>query len=548
MSWREKYEDRLANLVNLSPDQLAELEQDLVGEFDAIDGENGSLADLSEISAAISQIREQAATSETSLAEMRANVHPPEGEPDDDNDPGEDDTGEDEETPQDEAESEPEPEAELVPAVAASVKRPSMGQLARATVVPNRKPGKPVVQHVTTRMVAAGDVPGFGVGQELKSHSQLSYAILRKLEALGRGGTPDDVLVASMIKDYPESRQLGTDPWVNSAKIDAVVQPEALVAYGGICEPLTVDYSIPTIGSTARPVQASLPSFGASRGGVTFFTPPVLSSITPPTPWTLADDTGGTATKACMTVDCSPSQTAYVYGIPVCLQIGNMMGRFSPEHVAAQTALLDVATARMAELTLLNIIDTGSTAVTYAGPVSATRDFLTMLDEAISAYETRYRLGDATLRMIAPDWVTDMFRADLTREIAHDRDGQNNLATTDAQLNSLISARNVNPTWALEDLANSMGGAQAAGALNKFPASFVVYLFAEGTWQYLDGGRIDVGVVRDSTLNSTNDYQIWREDFEGLAKRGTESLKITVTTKPTGATVGTLDPATFVPA
>jgi hypothetical protein len=545
MSWREKFEDRLGNLANLSPEQLAELESELVAEFDAIDDQNGSLADLSEISAVISQVREQAVSSETSLAEIRANVHPPEGsEPDDD--AGEDDSGDDDVVEQDEAD-EQEQEAELVPAVAASVKRPSLGQLARATVVPNKRK-KAVLQRVSTRLVAAGDVPGFGVGQEITDHNQLARALMRKLEALGRGGTPDDVLVASMIKDYPESRQLGSDPYVNSAKIDAVVNPQSLVAYGGICEPVAVDYSIDTIGSTARPVQAALPSFGASRAGVTFFTPPVLSDITPPTPWTIADDTGGTATKACMTVACSPSETAYVYGIPVCIQVGNMMGRFSPEHVAAQTALLDVATARMAELTLLNIIDQGSTAVTYAGPVSATRDFLTMLDEAISAYEYRYRLGDATLRMIAPDWVTDMLRADLTREIAHDRDGQNNLATTDAQLAALIAARNVNPTWALEDLAGSMGAAQAAGALNKFPGSFVVYLFAEGTWQYLDGGRIDVGVVRDSTLNSTNDYQIWREDFEGLAKRGIESLKITVTTKPTGASVGTLDPATVVPA
>ena len=461
MSWREKYEDRLSNLANLSPDQLAELEAELIDEFDSIDGQNGSLADLSEISSVISQVREQAATSETSLAEIRANVHPPEEvAPDgDDNDDGEDDSGDDATEEQDETE---EQIVEVVPAVAASVKRPSMGQLARATVVPNKR-NKRVLQHVTTRMVAAGDIPGFGVGQELKSHEQLSRAVLRKLEALGRGGTPDDVLVASMIKEYPEERLLGDDPYVNARKIDAVINPQALVAYGGICEPVAIDYSIDTIGSTARPIQASLPSFGASRAGVTFFTPPVLSDITPPTPWTIADDTGGTATKACMTVDCSPSQTAYVYGIPVCLQIGNMMGRFSPEHVAAQTALLDVATARMAELTLLNIIDQGSTAVTYAGPVSGTRDFLTMLDEAVSAYEYRYRLAGSSLRCIAPDWLHDYFRADLTREMAHDRDGQNNLATTDAQLESMISARGVNSTWALEDLAGTMGAAQAAG-------------------------------------------------------------------------------------
>jgi hypothetical protein len=558
MSWREQYEERLANLANLTPDQLTELESELIGEFDSIDDQNGSLTDLNEISQEISRVRDQATTSASSLAEMRANVHPaedtsPDGEPDGDN--NDDDQNADNEDAEP-VTPEPAPATAVVPArsevqpiAAAAPRRPALGTLARrTTAVPATRNGNSDTVRVTTRLVAAGDIPGFGVGQEITTNEQLSMALVRKLEALGRGGTPDDVLVASMVKQFPESRMLGIDPYVNSAKIDAVVRPKAMIAYGGICEPVSIDYSIDTIGSTDRPIRNSLPTFGASRGGVTFFTPPVLSAITPPVPWTLAEDVAGTATKACMTIDCATSQTAYVYGVPVCVQVGNMAGRFSPEHVAAQVALLDVATARMAELTLLNIIDAGSTALTYAGPVSATRDFLTMLDEAVAAYGTRYRLGETPLRMIAPDWLTDLFRADLTREIAHDRDGQNNLATTDAQLGQLISARNVNPTWTMEDLANSMGGAQAAGVLNKFPGTFVVYLFAEGTWQFLDGGRIDVGVVRDSALNATNDYQIWREDFEGLAMRGVESLKITVTTKPTGASVGTLDPTTVVPA
>jgi hypothetical protein len=345
-----------------------------------------------------------------------------------------------------------------------------------------------------------------------------------------------------MIKDYPEDRVLGDDPYVNSRKIEAVVRPQALVAYGGICQPLAVDYSIDTIGSTDRPVKNALPSFGATRGGIQFFQPPVLSSITPPVPWTNADDTGGTKTKACMRIACSPTSTAMVYGIPVCLEIGNMQGRFNPEQVAAQTALLDVATARVAELTLLQAIDTGSIATTSAGTLGATRDTLTTLDQIVAAYRYRYRLGSASLRAILPDWVHEEMRADLTMEMAHDRDGQDNLATTDAQIASWFAARNVTPAWALEDLAGSFAGAQAPGALNAWPADFVMYLFAEGTWQFLDGGRIDVGVVRDSALNSTNDYQIWREDFEGVAKRGPESLKVTVTTVPTGLSAGTVSP------
>jgi hypothetical protein len=255
----------------------------------------------------------------------------------------------------------------------------------------------------------------------------------------------------------------------------------------------------------------------------------------------VADDVGATKKKACMRVVCAPNQSAEVYGIPVCLEVGNMMGRFNPEQVSAQTALLDVATARMAELTLLSLIDAGSIATTSTGVLGTTRTVLPTLDLLIAGYRYRYRLDTASLRCILPEWVKDEMRADMAMELAHDRDGQDNLAVTDAQIASWFAARGVTVTWALEDIAGSFAAAQGAGAIHPWPATFVAYFYAEGTWQFLDGGRIDVGVVRDSALNSTNDYQIWREDFEGLAKRGNESLKVTVTTAPTGLSAGSVD-------
>jgi hypothetical protein len=550
MSWREKFQDRLDNLANLSPDQLAELEADLMSEFDDIDEQNGSLADLSEINAAISQVREQATNSENSLAEMRANVHPPEDEtdPDGEESEGDSDTNED----GDEGETDPEDEqppapTDVVPVPVAAaggggggshgVRRPSLGQLARRAGAPAKRNAN--APRVTTRMVAAGDIPGFGVGQEITTSEQLSMALIRKLQALGRGGTPDDVLVASMVKEFPEERTLGADPWVNTRRIEALTKPKALVAYGGICAPLPIDYTIETIGSTDRPLKSGLPSFGASRGGVQFMTPPQLSSITPPVPWTVAMDQAGTATKSCMKVVCEPFTSAEIYGIPVCIEVGNMMGKYNPEQVTSQTALLDVATARTAELTLLNLMDAGSTALTATDVLGATRTVLATLDRLISAYEYRNRLGMGALRVVLPDWVHDMIRADMTMEMAHDADGRDPLAITDAQIASWFGARNCSPIWTLEDLAASWK-AQAAGPLNEWPLEFVAYFFAEGTWQFLDGGQIDLGVVRDSTLNSTNDYQIWREDFEGLAKRGNISYKVTITCAPTGLSAGTV--------
>ena len=83
--------------------------------------------------------------------------------------------------------------------------------------------------------------------------------------------------------------------------------------------------------------------------------------------------------------------------------------------------------------------------------------------------------------------------------------------------------------------AGQIFGAQTAGALLEFPDTVVWYLFPEGTWLFLDGGELDLGLVRDSVLNSTNDFQIFMETFEGACMVGIESLKITSTVCPSGA-------------
>jgi hypothetical protein len=51
---------------------------------------------------------------------------------------------------------------------------------------------------------------------------------------------------------------------------------------------------------------------------------------------------------------------------------------------------------------------------------------------------------------------------------------------------------------------------------------------------YLDAGVLELGIVRDSTLNSTNDYQIFGESFENVAFLGIESLKVTTPVCATG--------------
>jgi molybdenum-dependent DNA-binding transcriptional regulator ModE len=83
--------------------------------------------------------------------------------------------------------------------------------------------------------------------------------------------------------------------------------------------------------------------------------------------------------------------------------------------------------------------------------------------------------------------------------------------------------------------------AAAGGVLPGFPDQIDSLLFPSGSWLFLDGGSLDLGLVRDSELNSRNRYRQFSETFEGAAFRGVESLRLAMTVQPTGQTSGTKD-------
>jgi hypothetical protein len=107
------------------------------------------------------------------------------------------------------------------------------------------------------------------------------------------------------------------------------------------------------------------------------------------------------------------------------------------------------------------------------------------------------------------------------------------LAVSDSEIEAALAARGVNVTWHLDD--SNFYAAQGSGAMNEFYDTFVWYIFAEGTFLFLDGGSLDLGIIRDSTLVGTNDYKMFVETFEGIAKVGVESVKVTSTIAVNGS-------------
>jgi hypothetical protein len=487
---------------------------------------------------ALAQIAE---TDETPADETPADETPADEQP-----TGETETPAEGETP---AETEAETTAEPI----AASTRPSLGTVRPSAA--NRPRGRENDRRPSLRakatITASGDLPGISSGNEITDERALATAMAKKLRAMGpKGGS---VLVASITTEFPEERMLRAgDPDGNEKKYQDAISPAALAASGGICGPVTVDYSIPTFATTERPVKAALVEFGAERGGLTFTPPPTIGDVTGAVGiWTEATDADPQSNvKAKAAIACGEPTTVLVDAITAILEFGNMQGRFQPELVQANTQNALAYAARVAEINLLNKIHALSTEVTLTPSVGAGRGLLEILGQAIAGIRYRMRLSDqARFRVILPIWFLDMIMVDFAKELPS---GTDRLAISRQMVEDYCGARNTTVSWALDGVAAQGAGntypaqtfaAQSAGALTAWPSKVVFPIFPEGSFQLLNGGEINLGVVRDSTLNSTNDYQVFSEFFENVAFRGIESDWVIATVAPTGASSGTVTPA-----
>lgn len=395
-------------------------------------------------------------------------------------------------------------------------------------------------------ITAGADIPGVTAGSTINDMSGVAKAFSDRLHTLSRarGGDGEQHTVAVFNTEYPESRVLNGTAEENWSKIVHVGEErQAIVASGGYGTPIETRYDIFGFGTDARPVKDSLPKFQATRGGLRFVKPPVLSSYADAVGiWTEANDieaanndgTGDTV-KNVLVVEGAVEDTAGLDAVTLQLQVGNLLSRAYPELVARHNELALIQHAREAELNILAKMSAESTAVTTAGLIGFARDFLVNIKRSAAAYRSRHRIApDTRLQAIIPMWVYDAMAADLTLNMP----GDQNLDVSKGEINGFLATSNVSLT-ASYDL--NTFGAQGAGALLEFPDTFDWFLFSEGSFLFLDGGTLDIGIVRDSTLVSTNDYRMFVESFEGLAFVGIESLKITSTIAVNGAAAALRD-------
>ncbi|GAA5111400.1 major capsid protein [Haloechinothrix salitolerans] len=352
--------------------------------------------------------------------------------------------------------------------------------------------------------------------------------------------------VVRTVAQFPDERLLTDDGFANIEKINKLQatarQPEELESLtAALCQPLEPRYDVQAIGTQERPIRDGLLRFGVDRGGIRYR--PSLAvdyAAAGVGVWTEADDDADPLVpKSCLDIDCPATQEATVHAIYACLTVRNFTVRFDRELATAVVNAALVAQAARAENELLTALQGGSTTVTFTGDLGMARDVLEALDRAAAYLRSRHRLTDGTaLRWTAPRWVLDALRADVVRQ--HAGGGLEAFELAERELLNWFAVRQIRPTWHLDGAANQQfADATAGNPLPDYPSMIDSVLAVEGDWLHLDGGTMDLGLVRDSTLNSENRAQVFAEDFETTAFLGAESLRLQVTSSVTGLSAGT---------
>ena len=319
---------------------------------------------------------------------------------------------------------------------------------------------------------------------------------------------------------------------------------EALTASGGICAPSTPFYGQVNFGTEDEPVWDSLPVFRAARGGVNVPTSTYIADITSAisTISESEDAQGGTfATKSCQALDCPAYTETFVNIFAHCREYGNLNARTWPEKIAHENALTMQALAQTSEDFMLEQIKALSVNVTNGAETLGALIYL--VDAIVKAkfgIAGRLRMpANARFRALLPRYTLDLLLLD-TIQTQFDR------FKSRGDIDAYLRSAGIDPIYYLD--GNFAAGddqlpdaAQAAGALEGFPNTVQWAIYPDGAFLGIDAGTLELGIVRDSTLNSTNDFQNFGERFRNLVRLAPAQAALWVTTD--WCPVGTFPPA-----
>lgn len=419
---------------------------------------------------------------------------------------------------------------------------------ATATLADARRYAPPTKTPKPMLAVTAGvDIPGLARGAELGNIDALVDAFHRRARGMPvtRDGAGNRQLVATVRNQYEHTIDDRTTP----AQVEELFsfltsqdRQQALVAGGGWCAPSEIRYDFFNI--ACNDGEIDLPTFGVSRGGIRFPVSPSLadvisstafggfsttfSSASNPWLWTETDDQAtvtGTPNKPCVRVPCPSFDERRLECYGICVTAGNLTDDAYPEAVRNFIRLMMVAHGRAANGRIIATMESLSSACVTGGCFAAAGPAYTQIfsgaELAAIDYRERYGMCETdVLELIMPKWIVGVVRADLARRTGVEQ----LLSVTRAQIVQYFADRNIRVQFVSDWQVRGASQFGNSTALNCWPTSVNVMIYAAGTFLLGNGLTLDLGVVRDSVLNAENDHTAaWSEECHLVARIGHES-------------------------
>lgn len=404
-------------------------------------------------------------------------------------------------------------------------------------------------------ITAGVDIPGIPHGGNLTTLDALVDAFHRRAKGMPvTNGMPSEQLVASVRNEFEYTVDDRTSPSQMDELLHFLVsdsKKEALVAGGGWCAPSEVRYDFFNIAEFDGLVD--LPTIGVSRGGIRWPVSPSIADAfigtgvsglggfaqafgvnSVPWLWTEASDIAtvtGSPNKPCLRVPCPTFDEARLECYGICVTAGNLTDNAYPEATANFLRLVLAAHEHaMNGRFLSQMVSLSGAAITtgaFSETTSATTQILSGIALAATDYRAKYAMNrNAVLEVVAPYWLLDVIQAD----IAHRIYAENSLDTTKAQIQGYFADRNVRIQWVNDwQVRGASQFGNATTPMTAWPTAADVLIYAAGTFVKGNGMTLDLGVVRDSTLNAENDHTAaWSEECHLLARVGHESRRYTI--------------------
>lgn len=403
-------------------------------------------------------------------------------------------------------------------------------------------------------LIASADVPGFTQGGRVENIHALAKAMHNRARMLpvSKTGDPNIYPVASLQREFNFTLNENSTPEEMNAVLTAATDVEILTAAGGWCAPSEISYDFFNI--VCEDGMIDLPTVGLNRGGVQYPTSPSFGDLVSVPDivweWTEQDDIDAADSdsvfKPCVRLECPEfvDRRADCHGF--CVTAGNLVDYAYPELVANWLRLVFAIRAKATNAGIIDVLINGggsgdpitpSIAVDHTGLLGATTSaLLQSIELSIVDYREKFSMcSDAIMEVVLPRWANAVVRADLAN-----REGIDVFGVTNGMIADWFNLRGARVQfvgdWQVRE-TGAAGTATPGGAtpLTTWPNTMDYLVFAPGTFVRGNGMSLDLGVTRDSVLNSTNDHTAaWAEDCFAVLKPGHESRVVSVALCPSG--------------